>query len=263
MKYELYMDVFFLTNFVMDDLLLMIVRKALDLKASQKRVCAAALFGAFASCVIVSIPMPFLCRLILFHVLVNTKMTGILMKTNKWSELWKGILVLYFSSFLLGGIYSSIAQFAGGYTKVGALFFGSAILCYTGISWGIEVLKKLWKLDDLWCEVTISVQGTTFRIPAVIDSGNSLRDHITGKPVHIIGKKAMEKLTNANPLKGIRYIPYRTVREGEAVMPIFTAEYICIHRKKDKMVYHPLIGISEQMEFAEGRYEMILHPDSC
>ena len=263
MEYELYIDVFFFTNFVMDYLLLMIVRKALDLMASQRRVCMAALAGALGASAAVSIPMPSICRLLLFHIFINTIMTGILMHTRKPAELWKGTLVLYLSAFLLGGIFDSISQYAGGYVKAGALFFGCAILCYTVISQGISFLKRLWKLEAVHCDATVSVHGTTVRIPAVIDSGNSLKDAVTGKPVHIISKKAIKKLTNADSLPGIRYIPYRTVQKGEAVMPVFTAEYICIHGKQEKIQRQPLIGISEQMEFAEGRYEMILHPDGC
>ena len=61
------------------------------------------------------------------------------------------------------------------------------------------------------------------RLTALRDTGNSLRDPITGKPVLIVGADIAEKLTGLSPaalrdpvrtmgsLPGLRLIPYRTV----------------------------------------------------
>ena len=75
--------------------------------------------------------------------------------------------------------------------------------------------------DLIPVELTYGAQ--TVRLTALRDTGNSLRDPITGKPVLIVGADIAEKLTGLSPaalrdpvrtmgsLPGLRLIPYRTV----------------------------------------------------
>ena len=73
--------------------------------------------------------------------------------------------------------------------------------------------------------VQISGSGKTLRITALLDTGNQLRDPITGRSVLVIGAQAARELTGltpeqlkrpletitASPLPGLRLIPYRAV----------------------------------------------------
>ena len=71
--------------------------------------------------------------------------------------------------------------------------------------------------------VKLTYQGKTVHLTALRDTGNTLLDPITGKPVLIVGADIAEKLTGLNrtelqdPVKtmgtlpGLRLIPYRTV----------------------------------------------------
>ena len=54
----------------------------------------------------------------------------------------------------------------------------------------------------------------------------------------------------------------QTIRES-GVLPLVTADRLCIHGREEKNVEKPLLGISDREMFAEGEYEMILHPDDC
>ena len=70
------------------------------------------------------------------------------------------------------------------------------------------------------------------RLTALVDSGNTLRDPITGESVVIVGAEIARKLTGltraqlenpletlaARPLPGLRLIPYRTVGKGEGML---------------------------------------------
>lgn len=71
--------------------------------------------------------------------------------------------------------------------------------------------------------VELNYGGQTLRITALRDTGNTLRDPITGKPVLIVGADIAQKLTGLSiaalqdPVRtleahpGLRLIPYRTV----------------------------------------------------
>ena len=73
--YELYIDVLFLVNFMMDYILLLLVRKMLKCTATHGNICIGAMTGSFLTCLVIILPVlhPFL-KFILFHVVVNTAM---------------------------------------------------------------------------------------------------------------------------------------------------------------------------------------------
>ena len=105
MYYELYVDVFFLVNFMMDYILLLIVRKMLQCTATHGRICIGAAVGSLLTCLVVILPIPYaIVKLILFHVLVDTCMILVGLKIKTIRSFLKAIIMLYIGSFLLGGI---------------------------------------------------------------------------------------------------------------------------------------------------------------
>lgn len=56
MQYELYIDVFFLINAIMDWMLLKITGKILSCKVGKMRILWGAFLGAFLTCIVWSIP---------------------------------------------------------------------------------------------------------------------------------------------------------------------------------------------------------------
>ena len=54
MHYELYIDLFFLINFLMDYFLLLMVGKMLKCRIRRLRIIAGAMVGAFLTCIFVS-----------------------------------------------------------------------------------------------------------------------------------------------------------------------------------------------------------------
>lgn len=263
MQYELYIDVFFLVNFVMDYLMLQIARKALKCTATHGNVIAGALTGAFVSCIVVCISAPALVKTVCMHVLVNTSMVMIGLKIREKISFLKALALIYLAGFLLGGIMTWLGQYLGGYLRISFLFFAIVIFSYFLSSRSMDFLESLWKLKKHRCEVTLYREDRTCRVNAIVDSGNGLFDSLTGKPVHIIGEKAAKKLFEGEKIQRIRYIPYHTIQENESVLPCITIDKMLIHGEEEKLVVSPLLGISGQHLFGNGTCEMILHPDDC
>lgn len=263
MQYELYIDVFFLVNFLMDYLVLLIIRRVLSCTATHGNVFLGALAGSLGACAVIIVPVPSFIKIICLYTLINTLMLIIGLKAIKNHIFWKSMILLYLTSFLLGGVMNWIAQYAGGYFRIGCLFFAVLTGCWFLVTKGLQFFESLWKLKEFQCEVTLYMGKHSLRLKAVIDSGNGLFDALTGKPVNIINKKTMEKLTETEKIQRIRYIPFHTVQEGEGVLPVITIDRMCIHGKEEKEVIAPLIGISVQHGFLDGTYELILHPYNC
>lgn len=263
MQYELYIDVFFLVNFVMDYLVLQIVKKALKCTATHGNVLLGALVGAGASCIIVCIPASAFMKFLCLHILINTSMVIIGLKIREFRTFLKAVILMYLAGFQLGGVMTWLGQYMGGHIRIGCLFLTITVCSYFLASKGMDFLENFWKIREYRCEVTLWLHESSYRTHAMIDSGNGLYDALTGKPVHIIGRKAINKLTKQEKIQNVRYIPYRTIQKSNGVLPIITIDKMCIHGKKETVVIKPLLGISEQHLFDNETCEMILHPDDC
>lgn len=257
MHYELYIDVFFLVNVTMDCLILAVVRRMMDCRVSYGRICLGALSGAFLTCLIVVLPIPYASvKFILFHSLANGVMikTGLGVKGKR--EFFQAFVLLYISGFLTGGVF----QFLGQYVRIGSVFFVLAVISYYVVSAVWNLISYLAGQREFRCQVVLIKGERSLKVRALIDTGNSLRDVVTGKPVSIIDKKAIAELWGEDDMAGIRYIPYHSIGKAEGVMPLITLDGMYVCRKEKEWIERPLAAICEE-DMTADRYEMILNPD--
>ena len=123
--------------------------------------------------------------------------------------------------------------------------------------------KKLWKLQNHSYDVILTVNGKDFHLKAFLDSGNHLSDPLTGKPVHIISQNACQKMASQISSGRLRYIPYQTIQKSDNILPVFSVQKMKITGESEFLIHSPMIGISEQKNFGNGKYEMLLHPKDC
>lgn len=256
MYYELYIDVFFLVNFMMDAILLEIVRKILKCPATHGRIFLGAAAGAFGTCAVILLPIPYASvKFIMFHGLINIIMLKTGLRTGWDRTLWKAFLLLYISGFLVGGILESLWP----YTRTAGLFFAFAVVSYYGALGIFKLLKYLARQDHYRRQVVLYRGNRRCRITAVIDTGNSLRDGLSGKPVSIISRKTADSLGDWSQTQGIRWIPYHAVGTREGVLPMFPLDKMEVQGETVEVVEDPLVAVYE--EISADDYEMLLNPD--
>lgn len=257
MYYELYIDVLFLTNFMMDSLLLFTIRTVLKCPVSCGWIFLGGAVGSGMTCLVMAVPVPVAVKFFLFHVMVNTAMikTGLHVKTIK--EFIKAFALLYISAFLLGGILQALRP----YVRTGSLFFAAAVAAYYVLSACFRFLVRVRNVQKQICEVTVCTDTGEYQARALVDTGNTLTDPVSGEAVSVIDKAfAREIFSEIEPIKGVRYIPYRSVG-GESILPVLRIEKIGIGRKEIHWVLHPVIGICEEKISEHEDYQMILNPD--
>lgn len=267
MQYELYIDVLFLENFVVDFFILLTIKRALACTATYANLLCGALTGALGICLLAILPLPAPAKLLVLYIPIPICMVITGLKIHRLHALFQALSLTWLVSFLLGGIMTWLRQYLGGYFKIGSLFSALAICSYALVSKGVRFLEHLWKLRDYHCRVTLYLGSQTCEVTAMIDSGNGLFDTLTGKPVHIIGKEAMRRLAGSQKIRQVRYIPYSTIQQEGGVLPVITIDRMLIHpicsETDERMIEAPLIGISGQHRFNSETYEMILHPEEC
>lgn len=258
MQYELYIDVFFVVNFLLDYLVLLVVRRVLKSTAEKKNVLLGAGAGAALTSVLVCLPIAGILKIIILHLVISTVMIKITFGFHR-KDILKKWSLLYLVSVLMGGVLSSVSQYLGANFRPIGLFLFVVVCSYRVVERMIEFFEGYCKVSGGKCQVQLYLREKMCVVTAVKDTGNMLYDRITGKPVHIISNNAIKKFTDGIPLT-VRYIPYHTVQGDSKVMPLIKIDKMCICGKKKIEVREPLIGISECSEFGSGEYELILHP---
>ena len=259
MYYELYLDVFFLENFMMDFLLLLLIKRMLRCTATPGRICFGAAVGSGLTCIIVMIPIPCVfIKFILFHMFVNTCMIRAGLKIKNKTEFAKAFFLLYVGAFLLGGLLQAVQS----YLRVGSLFFAIAIGGYYVVSGIWDCISRLQRVTEFRCQVDLFLEENMFSVEGIVDTGNNLFDPVTGEPVHILDCETAKRLISNLSERKIRYIPYHSIGKKEGVLAVLRIERMRIRGKQERWMEKPIIGISEEIVSADGKYKMILNPNS-
>ncbi len=256
MYIELYLDVLFLVNFMMDFLILLIAREILKCNTKVWNIAIGAMLGAGLVCLLYIIPLYPIVRLLLSHTVINVVMVTIGLKVRDCVMFFKSIAVLYIGSFLLGGII----QYFNQYIRLGSLYFAMVIFsyCLVKVIWRFICMLRL--NQERWCKVTIYLANTNIQVEAIIDTGNTLVDPYTNKPVSILDEK-YKKIIEVDALKeNIRYIPYHSIG-GSGVMIAFKAKKIHIIGMREAWIQEPIIAFSNEKISKSSSYQMIVNPE--
>ncbi len=262
MHYELYIDVFFLINFMMDYLLLCLLQKMLSVRAGRLQRFLGALTGAGLTCLVVVLRVPYpWMKLVLYHGVIGVLMlkTGLDLPFGK--KLLRGMVFLYIGSILMGGVM----QLFRPCLRTGSLFFALALLGYLASQGIWSLLSMLARHKETEFEVRLYLGEKSCTLRALYDTGNHLREEQTHMPVNLIRPGVLKQLgTDLEKLEEERemyLIPYQSIGEDAGMLPAFYMERLCLNRRGQELVIEkPLIAVcNEHMDSMD--YDMILNPD--
>lgn len=216
---EVYLDLVVILNFLVDFLLLLGTNKLSGFPAGPRRCAGAALLGAVYSGA---------CFLRGFRFLGS----------SLWRLVSLGLMALIAfgwdrSALKRGGVFVLLSMALGGI----AVSFGrgdfTAIVLGAGVMWLLCRFSFGERIGGReYVPLELEYEGRTASLIALRDTGNTLRDPITGEQVLIIGGDAAQKLTGLNPgqirlpletlarrpIPGLRLIPYRAVGQGGSML---------------------------------------------
>ncbi len=273
MEITLYLDVFLLVNFSMDFFLLWMLRMILKLKGSRIRLAAGSAVGAFLSA-------------LAFLVWMKQMGTGI-WSVFVWSAGVLGISSLMvitafcprcFRDFIRG----ETGLLLGAALTEGVLEWGSTAWLFMGGksfgfgsagagAWLFVLAGSCLLADGIWnivhesaaersCryQVTLFHKGRQVTAEGFLDTGNRLRDPISGRPVHVADRKLLENVCPR--IEKISMIPYRTIDGGGAMLKAVAIERMEATQGKQKLVYeHPLVAASPRELRMKNGCRILLH----
>lgn len=256
MKYELYIDLFFLENVVTDSILLFALNRIHGYRRKPGRIFLVSAAAGVLTCAAFVLRIPPVLRLIYFHIFVNSFMIKAGLDIKKFTDFVRSYLLLYLCSVFLGGIIRIFRP----WLKYAVLFYIAAAAGYFALIMTWRFISLLAGRKESIFEVTLYGKEKECTVRALLDTGNCLTDPVTGLPVSILsGEKVRQIWPDWKEMRGFRCIAYRHIG-GEGVICVFRADKMCVHTKEERWVESPLIGVGESTLSGSEEYEMILNP---
>ncbi len=221
-----YVDVIIIENIIINAILLYITNYVLKKERRIKRIIIASFIGSIYVLVkyVFSIESFFD---VLMKLIISIIMIKIGSNPQNMKEMWKQLQLFYIITFIFGGIGFAVIYSVQNdlirNLEIERITMTMIILIlivgiYISIRWVKELKNKINK-DEMYCEVEIKNENIIRKIKVMIDTGNLLKEPITGKPVIVIEKEQLrdlipkEILDNVNGILGgeIKEIPQKIV----------------------------------------------------
>lgn len=277
MQYTVYVDVLFLVNWVMDYVLLWAVCAVMGLPRKKVRLGLAAALGAGWVCVIAIFSLPHLIEEGLTWLGISSLMIWIACRPRKLSDFLNRLSVLYLVAFLAGGglnlLYFHTS--AGVYLKqiilgiqkvdssgVGVIFGSIAmILAMTKILNTMEKQKKRRK-NRYTAELYFGEQRVL--VDGFIDTGNRLKEPLTGKIVHILQEDVAASLMSAENKPMSFLVPYHAVGTEAGLLTAIRIDRMELVAEDESrtVIMRPLFGLYQGKLSSNDEYQLILHAET-
>lgn len=234
---QIYLDLAVILNFAVDFLLLLGTNRLSGFPAAAGRTAAAAALGALYSGGCMLPRLRFLGGLVWRIV----SLAGMAVIAFGWGKsAWKRSGVFVILSMALGGVAVSVGK--GYFMSLVLAAVGVWLLCR--VAFGGQVGGRE------YVPVELTHEGKTVSIIALKDSGNTLRDPITGEPVLVISGDVAQRLTGLTQsqlrapldtvmrcsIPGLRLIPYRSVGQSGSMLLAMRFEEVKIGSKEQSAI---------------------------
>lgn len=209
--YTVYADVLFLENLVMNFIIIsaasMLTKKLFGEEASPLRRLIAAATGALYAVFTVILPSGAGKLLSSFFgkAVLSVLLVYIAFFPKKIYFMLKELLVFCFTGFVFAGTSIAVTYLGVPGTIVGngfmitslpsgyATIFLTVGIGYISLTLIVASLKRACINAESYVSLYIEFNGNGIWVPALVDTGNELRDPLTGTPVIIVESKAIQK----------------------------------------------------------------------
>ncbi|MBR1852642.1 MAG: sigma-E processing peptidase SpoIIGA [Lachnospiraceae bacterium] len=258
MVYELYVDSLFLINFVMNLYLLILVDRSCMRTATRMRILVGAGAGAIVYVLAFLIPVSAWVKWPMMFVVGTGSMLEITFRPRSLAAVWRLLRQLLRYSFLIGGLLlflgSRMLWLQKRLTQISGLLGVCAVLF---LLLGYLQERDRVKERAAVCQVKLFSEEACVCTTALVDSGNHLREPVSGKPVSVIGQEVFAALWAEEPTL-YRAIPYHSVGRNHGILQGYLLPELEVELDgMCKRVADVYVAVCEE-EAVSG---MILHPE--
>ncbi len=202
-----YIDVLFLVNMIIDGMLLWCSTKIAGVRTRWWRILIAAVIGGvYAVCVF--FPKLSALYLLAAKVAVSVIMVCVAFWVKTWRELLRAITVFYLTSFIFGGGITGLIYFTGLGSRLGAIMSGgsiylnlpwkvllvTAVAVFLAVTLVVKYLKGFLMRQGILGRLRITYAEMTAEADVLLDTGNQLKDPLTGRAVAVVELSCLRPL---------------------------------------------------------------------
>lgn len=235
-------------NFLVNFLLILGTNQMLGEHFCLKRTAVSAALGGVYAAVC-------LCWHPLGHTVLRLCAIGLMSKIAFGGSLGRPGLLFMLLQLAVSGI-------AAGLRSSGII---SVIITAAGVC--AMFLSGLWDRRTKYIPVELFYGGKTVRVTALLDTGNTLRDPLTGRQVLVLGADAARELTGLShtelrspvetipkrPLPGLRLIPYHTIDTPEGMLLGLWVQQAKVGKQKGGV----LVALAPEKLSEDGQFQAL------
>jgi len=286
----IYIDIILLENIGMNYILLMATAILLKKETKIIRTLISSLIGAIYAIISYANILPIYSNII-SKVVLSIAMVYVALKPYNAKALLKSIILFYFVSFVFGGCAFALLYivrpeqiFMKNGVYIGTYPIKIAILA--GVI-GIPLLQIVARLiknklsHHRIYEITMHLYQKTKTVKALLDTGNLLKEPITGIPVMVVEKRALENfipesiLNNLENIIGgdienienenmeyiskLKVIPFTSLGKNNGMLLGMKIEKITVHiEDTEEEIPNIIIGIYDQIFSKNNQYAALI-----
>ena len=288
----IYVDIVLLENLCMNYIILFGTAYIIKIKVRHIRIFFASMIGAVYAVLAYSGIFPIYANLIT-KIVLSICMAYIAFNPKKLKGLIKELIVFYLVSFALGGcafallyivrpqdIFMKNGVYIGTYPLKIALLGGITGFIITYVA--IKIVKTRITKNEIIYKAKIEIGNQELEINVLLDTGNMLKDPISGDAVIMVEKNMLykilpkEMLDNMNKFLGgefenadnleykkrIRFIPFTSVGKQNGMLLGIKADLVKIITDVDEIINEKaIIGVYEKTFSKSGKYSGLIGLD--
>ena len=240
----IYLDIVFLENTLMNYIILYATGFIQKRKMKNFKLIISSILGAGYAVISYLKIIPIYSTLFM-KILLSVIMIYVAFNNQNKKQICKNLLLFYLTSFVIGGCALALLYLVspqsvsfengvlvGTYPMKMTLIAGA--VGFLIIQYSFSMNKRQMKLKDLLCDLEIMVNKQKVKMKGYIDSGNTLKDPISQKPVIIVENAVMEKIIDTKNLIGgdenlkIRLIPFKSIGKQNGMLVGIKPNYVQI-----------------------------------
>ena len=211
-----YIDLIFLENIFMNSIIIFGTGIILKKETKILRILAGSILGAVYACLYYITNLEIYSNIIL-KLLLSFAIVYISFNSKSIKNFLKKLLIFYLTSFTFGGVTFALLYFISpgdilfqNGTLVGIyplkMILIGGLIGFIIIVLSFKTIKNKIARRDMTCTIDIQIEGKKENIKAIIDTGNFLKEPITGKSVIIVEKESVKNIISENILNNLEEI---------------------------------------------------------
>lgn len=231
---------------------------------------------------------------VIIKILLSVAMIYIAFKPEGFKRFIKQLLIFYLATFTFGGVAFALLYFVkpGELLIENGIYIGTypikiallgGIVGFVIITIAFNLIKGKLSKNDMFCNISIYIDSKRKDMISMIDTGNLLKEPITGMPVIIVEKEElkdiipMEILKNVNKIingdiddiKNIeqyiskfRVIPFNSLGKQNGLLLGIKADKIIVDYDENKIEHNNIIiGVYEKKLCKNDSYKALIGLD--